>query len=1037
MKFLRSILTNDPLVNILFSVVLIMGILAYGTMPRAREPEINFNFVVVNTILPGASAEDVEELLTGPLEDAISQVQDIRFVQSSSRDSVSDITIRFNELSQRQFDKRINDLRREIQNKANAELPPDIEDPLILEITSSNGFPTAIVVLTGQADDEVLRFQARQVTQDLEQIKGVDQIRPVGFNKPELQIRINPAALAGYQLSAADVADQLRNAYRNISAGEIDLGDEGWTVRIEGRETDPDELAKFVVSSPQVPAQKVTLGSIATIERGHQKPSQLVSSGGYPAVSLAVTKVSGANTLQLLERINNYIAAKNPSLDQMGLSLIIADDQTTVTRSAINVMERNALLGLILVLGVCSVFLGIRIASMVTLGIAFSVSGTMWLLDATGNTLNISVLLGIVIVLGMLVDDAVVVVESIYYRLQRGEEALEAAISALKEVVKPVTSAVFTTIAAFLPLMLLPGIVGDFMFIIPFVVTVGLLVSLVEAYWILPAHVIVLMPRGRKRKEAEWRIRWTRHVRSRYAKALAYVLRRPRRFVGGGVAAFVLALSAVFAGAVKVDFFTFDPFPLFYINVDMPPTVTLDETLNQAARIEDELRKKIDLDDVRSITSVAGLKFADDDQLISDRYGQIAVSLTQRGRNDKTVTEIVDELRDYILAIPTDAEITFYIPSGGPPVAPPISVNVRSSDFEELRAATQKLKEIISAIPGTRDISDNDAPGRPELTINLDYQAVRDAGLDPGYLARLLRLHLDGEVIAFTRDRGEKLELRVRGPERNTTSIQAVLDDPIILPGGGRTTFRALTNTEYTTASGLIRHFNYRRSITVESELDDETTNTLAANKMLEEEWGKIQREFPNTDLDYSGAFDDVQESLDAMWGLFLLGLGIIYLILATQFRSYFQPLLILVTVPMAFTGVVAGLFITGNPLSLYTLYGVIALTGIAVNSAIVLIDAANARIAAGMRPLHATVYAGRRRVIPILMTSLTTIAGLFSLAFGLGGKSLLWGPVAMSIVAGLVVATVLTLFIVPVLYRLFMMGHTPSERQIARSTQS
>ena len=178
MKFLRSILTNDPLVNILFGVVLIMGVLAYSTMPRARDPEINFNFVVVNTILPGASAEDVEELVTGPLEDAISQVQDIRFVQSSSRDSISDITIRFNELSQRQFDKRINDLRREIQNKANAELPPDIEDPFILEITSSNGFPTAIVVLTGLADDEVLRFQARQITQDLD---GYDAGHPMSL----------------------------------------------------------------------------------------------------------------------------------------------------------------------------------------------------------------------------------------------------------------------------------------------------------------------------------------------------------------------------------------------------------------------------------------------------------------------------------------------------------------------------------------------------------------------------------------------------------------------------------------------------------------------------------------------------------------------------------------------------------------------------------------------------------------------------------------------------------------------------------------
>ena len=1034
MKFLRSILTNDPLVNILFGVVLVMGLIAYGTMPRARDPEINFNFVVVNTILAGASAEDVEELVTGPLEDAISQVQDIRFVQSTSRDSVSDINIRFNEMSQRQFDKRISDLRREIQNKANSELPSDIEDPLILEITTSNGFPTAVIVMTGQSDDENLRYQAKQVTQDLEQIKGVDQVRAIGFNKPELQVKIDPVALAGYQLTAADVADQLGSAYRNISAGEVNLGDEGWTVRIEGQETDPEILAQFVLSSPRVPQQKVTLGRIAAIERGHQVPSQLVSSDGYPAVSMAITKVASANTLELLERIDNYVAEKNPALSSLGLRLIIADDQTTETRAALGIMERNAMLGLILVLCVCSVFLGIRIAAMVTLGIAFSVAGTMWVLEVTGNSLNISVLLGIVIVLGMLVDDAVVVVEALYYRLQRGEQALQAALAALREVAKPVTSAVFTTIAAFLPLMLLPGIVGDFMFIIPFVVTVGLLVSLVEAFWILPAHVIVLTPRNVSRKEAEWRTRWTHKVRTRYAKALTYVLRRPRRFIGGGLAAFGLALTAVIAGAVRIEFFTFDPFPLFYVNVDMPPTVTLEETLSQTEKLEAEIRKKIDLGEVRSITSVAGLKFTDEDQLISDRYGQIQVSLHRRERGDQSVSEIVDGLREFILTIPTDAEITYFEVSGGPPVAAPISVNVRSNDFVELRAATRAVKQIISAIPGSRDVVDNDAPGRPELTVILDYRAIREAGLDPGYLARLLRLHLDGEVIAFTRDRGEKLELRVKGPDREAKTITSVLDDPIILPGGGTTTFRALATTESRTASGMIRHFNFRRSITVQAELDAEVTDTIAANKAIDEEWSKVKADFPNTDLDYSGAFDDIDESLDAMWGLFLLGLGLIYLILATQFRSYFQPLLILVTVPMAFTGVVAGLFFTGNPLSLYTLYGVIALTGIAVNSAIVLIDAANTRIAAGMRPLHATVYAGRRRVIPILMTSLTTIAGLFSLAVGLGGKSLLWGPVASSIVAGLVVATVLTLFIVPVLYRLFMKGHAPSARRLGPS---
>ena len=331
------------------------------------------------------------------------------------------------------------------------------------------------------------------------------------------------------------------------------------------------------------------------------------------------------------------------------------------------------------------------------------------------------------------------------------------------------------------------------------------------------------------------------------------------------------------------------------------------------------------------------------------------------------------------------------------------------------------MLDIVRSIDGSSNVADNDVPGRYELTLDLDETAIRQAGLSPGTVARLVRLHVDGEVIAFTRSAGEKVELRVRGPRRTVSNVRAILDDPIALPGGGTTTLDALTDTSSRRSSGTVRHYQYRRAITVEADLDPEKINTVAANNYIDDEWRKIRDRFPSSDLEFSGAFDDIQESLDSMLILGLFGLGLIYLILATQFRSYFQPMLIIITVPMAFIGVVFGLFVTGNPMSLYTLYGVVALTGIAVNAAIVLIDAANTRIDAGMRPLHAIMYAARRRVIPILMTTLTTIAGLFSLATGLGGKSLLWGPVATSMVFGLFVASTLTLFIVPVLFRAFM----------------
>jgi multidrug efflux pump subunit AcrB len=1029
---LKHLLTNHPLVNILFVVVLTMGVSSYLSMPREQDPEINFNWVNINTVLPGASAEDVEKLVTGPLEDSIRNVQDIRWVISTSRESSSNILVRFRDISERVFDKRVSDLRREVQSKTNDELPAEVVDPYIMEVTTSNGFPSALVVVAGQADDEFLRQQARTVKEDIERLGGVDKVVTIGLHDPELHVELMPRELANRGLLATDVADSLGQAFRDTFAGKARVAGNEWLVRVEGTTSDPQLLANFQVAPATAPNTLIALDQVAEIKRGREDATQLVSFGGRPSVGLSVAKVASTNTLILIERIQDYITRKNEQLAGSGISLVLADDQTIPTRQAISIMQTNALLGLTLVLMVCWLFLGARIAVMVTLGIIFSITGTFWMLNISGNTLNVSVLLGIVIVLGMLVDDAVVVVEAMFYRLQRGARRLDAALGALREVGRPVTSAVMTTMAAFLPLMLLPGIVGKYMFIIPFVVTVGLAISLVEAFWILPAHVISFSP-GPKKAERESRsgdrrTYWTRWIRIKYTRALCYVMRRPAVFLGGGVLAFVMAVALVASGMIRMEFFVTDPFRLFYVNVDMPPDAPLEETLRQSIEVEKVVRQFLEEDEVRAVTSNAGIKFTEVEALYGDQYGQIQVSLNARARDGRTVGQIIESMRESVTSVPGDGVISFLEISGGPPISSAINVKVRSDGFEELRAASDALVTMVKELPGTRNVVDNDVQGRSELVLKLDHKAVRRAGLTPGHVARLLRLHLDGEVVAFMRDRGEKVELRVRGLGRGRQDITSVLNDPIALPTGGITTFGALARAETRKGRGTIRHHNLRRSITVEGDIDPEVTDTVSINQAIREGWESIKTDFPNTDLDFSGELDDIQESLDAMLGLFLLGIGLIYLIIATQFRSYFQPFLILATVPMAFTGVVFGLLVTGNPLSLYTLYGIIALTGIAVNSAIVLIDAANSRIKAGMRPLHATVYAARRRVIPILMTTTTTIAGLFSLAVGLGGKSLLWGPVASSIVAGLMVASVLTLFIVPTLYRAFQRGHGGEE---------
>ena len=560
MRLLRSLLTNHPLANIAFAVVMIMGVMAYLAMPREQDPEINFNWVSVTAALPGASAEEVERLVTNPLEDAIKGVADVRFVVSNSRENSASILVRFREISERNFDKRMNDLRREIQNKASSELPASAEDPLILEITTSNGFPTAVLMLTGQADDETLRLNARRIQDDLERMAGVDQVYASGLRNPEILVSPDVQALAGRGLLLTDVADALSAWWRDTSGGTLKTQNGAWSIGVQGVNTDPQRLADLPVRASLNPEVVVRLGDVARIERARAPAAQYAATGGQPAVSMAVTKKSRTNTLDLVDRLKAYQDQQNEVLASAGLKLTLADDQTIATREAIGVMQSNALFGMVLVLLICWVFLGWRIGVLVTLGIPFSLLGTFAVLGALDYTVNVSILLGVVIALGMLVDDAVVVVESIYYRMQRGHEALSASLDAIEETWKPVLASVATTMAAFLPLMLLPGIVGKFMFVIPFVVTLALAISLIEAFWMMPVHVGVIGVRfDRPSRMQAWRERFNRRLRLRYGQALGYVLRRPRRFAALGIACVAAAVALLATGVIRVQFFAFDP----------------------------------------------------------------------------------------------------------------------------------------------------------------------------------------------------------------------------------------------------------------------------------------------------------------------------------------------------------------------------------------------------------------------------------------------------------------------------------------------
>ncbi len=1025
MTWLERFLNNHVLANLTFSLVLIIGVLSYLQMPRAKDPEINFNWVNITTFLPGASSIDIEKRITDPLEDSIRRsIQDIRFISSTSRDGISNILIRFNQLDERTFDKRLTDLRREVKNTYTDELPDEAEDPFIFEVTTSNAFPSASIAVTSAGDDENLRRQTRNIKKDLERINGIDRINDLGLNDPELHVSFYPERLEGLGITPTDLSDTVKAYFRDVAAGDIKTEDGQWIVRIEGTNANPETLANY----PVVTAEGVVpLGNLADLSRSTEEPAEIVRFKGEPAALLAITKQADTNVLDLVDEVSRYIKHRNSLSNTTGVKLFLVDDQTISTREALELMQTNAMIGLTLVLFVTWAFLGTRIAILTSIGIPFTLAGTFLILNSIGMSLNNMVLLGVVIALGMLVDDAVVVVESIYQRLQQGVKGLKAATEALAEVFAPVTTSVMTTMAAFLPLMLLPGILGEFMKVIPIVVTLALTISLLEAYWMLPAHVIAAKLNftnpSRQQQKREDITHW---VRLKYARLLLKALRYPVYSIIIILFVFGLAVGTIVSGHIRFNFFEADAIRLFYVNVEMARGATLKETNQVLLEVEQQTLKQIHKDELRASIIYSGQQFTEMEPLFGDTVGQIMISLNPGVKNGRSVDEIADAVEANVLNIPGPTNITLLRMKDGPPISRAISIKVRGDEFNEIKNAANELVNFLENNSYFSNITLDFRPGNPELVLRYDGEAIKRAGINPVILSRSIQAFVDGEVVTDFQDEGEEIKLRVLAKQDDWYDVEELLRQTLSLPNGHSIAIGELVIPEHGQGQHNIRHHNFRRAITLEADIDKEQIDTIAANNLIRDGWKLIQKKYPSIDLDFSGELDDITESMDAMKILFLFGIGLMYIILGTQFRSYWQPLIILVTVPLAFTGVVLGLLVTGNPISLYTLYGVVALAGISVNAAIVLISAANSRLQNGMSLLHATVYAARRRVIPVIITSLTTIAGLFSLATGLAGKSLIWGPVATAIVWGLAFSTVLTLFVIPMLYRISMGSYIP-----------
>lgn len=1015
-----TILRSHRLTDFVLVATLLLGAWAYYAMPRAQYPEVNLNWVAVAVIWPGAAAQDVEREITLPLEAAARRVADVRLLTATSRDNVATLLVRFQDVRHERFERRLAALDREIRQAA-AGFPREARPPQVLELTSSNFFPTAMVAVSGEAGDGQLCRLAEAARDQLERLPGVARVWSYGLRERELAVAFDPQALRRHDISPETLARAVADQAHTYPAGMADISGRRYAIRVEGLSANPDFLAELPIAA-HASGKRAPLGELAQVRQGVGPARELVRLDGKPAVLLSVIKAEDVNTLDLTRSVRELVARKNQAFG--GKAYTLLDDQSDSTREAIGVMETNALFGLAVVLCVTWFFLGGRLALLTSLGVPFALAGMFLALYLLGQTLNVSVLLGVAIVLGIPLDDAVVVADAIRVRLAAGMSRLDAVAGALKEVARPVTASVFATCLAFAPLLLLPGLLGRFMFVTPLTVMVTLITSLIASLWLLPRHVVVW---GDKAPQPGWRERVGVRLRRHYGRLLARAFRQSPPVMALFTALFLVAGLALGLEWVKPRWFASDPLRVFNLNLQMPPSTGMEATLQATRALELAARSVAQPGELRASLAMAGLQFTPSEMVLGEHLGQVTLSLAPESAGGRPVAEYVAALRP-ALKVAGAENIAVQVLSADLPMLSSLTLRLSGAPLAELSGAAQALERELAATPGFTDVRNDATFSQPRIVLRVDAAAAARAGLDPFKLAALIRLHFEGVPVGKVTEGEETLNVVVRGQPLDEAGVRRLLSEPWRLPDGNTINPGTLFSMQFESTPGELRRVDGKRTVSLHASFDQDRVTARQAITAVDDAWMKLAPRHPGVQLAQGGEMEDVKASLHDLLRYLLLGFVLMYAWLAVQFGRLALPLVILATAPMAWAGVVIGLLVSGQPITLYTLYGCVALSGVAVNASIVLVSAGEDRLALGMNPLGAAFHAARRRLVPIIITTLTVIGGLISLAFGWGGDSLLWGPLAAAIVWGLAVATPLTLFVTPLLHAGLMRRRLRSE---------
>ncbi len=1017
--------------NLVFVLLTVSGFFAVFTLPAERFPDFNLAVVSITTDFPGASPTEVETLVTRKLEDAIENIEDIEWISAASQAERSFIRLKFTDNSD--YDYLYNEIRLKVLN-IKEELPVRADPPVIDNITVGDLLPAIVVNVTGEQGNRALSLIADQIKARLQKINGVKNVLMSGNFTREFHVYLEPERLKHFGVSFNQVALALRDANVSVAAGHFSDPKGEYLIKVDERFDSRDKVVNTIIRRDGDGGFIRLQDLIASAGFDYRKPAVLSSVNGATAVALQVIKHRQGNALSIKNDVEALLNELKPLMDAEHIKLVLTQDSTVKIKDGLTTLGWNLIVGMLLVSLITWYFMGIRNAGLVTIGIPFSFLVTMLIMLVTGYSFNELTLFAFVLVTGIIVDDAIVATENIHRYIQAGSQIKNAIVEGLSEVALPIISSTLTTIAAFLPLLIMTGTAGEFFAQIPVVVSFALLASLLESILILPIHYFDFGPTrskvvSKRLVEDNFIVSFFRSITE---KTLKWTLRFRLLSIFSVVVLFVAAIAILgvsLSGTlplVRTQFFP-DDYAIYFVDIKGQPNTSIEEVDSLARDISRFiLEEEPGMAD--SATGAAGTYFTDDHEYVfAKNFGMVMVSLPEKDvQTVEDPMQHLDNMRSKIKQKFANRGFSLRVHpmKEGPPTGKAINVKVLGQDVSQVTRLTDELLNFLESdralSPYLLEMEDNRGIPATVFKFKIRHDKVKEYNLNSTEVARLSGSVLDGQYIGKYRAKDEEIDLKlfidksaIKNPLQSLSI--PVLEDPVspVLLGD-------LTRLESFEEPSELNRYQGQRAISIKSDIKTGApiSPTYVVNQ-IKAHYAQIRHMYPGSTLMFSGEHDNTQRSYESLIFAFFIAVMIIYTVLAAQFQSYIQPVIILFAVLFAIIGIVFGKFITQSLFTVNSFIAVIGVIGVVVNDALVLIDFLNKAYRSGMDRAESIQKAVSLRLRPIILTTLTTILGLLPMAIGVPSYSVVWGPMASTFVTGLGVASFLTLCVVPVIWDL------------------